>query len=602
MTSHDLRKTFLDFFVERGHRTIPSSSLVPDNDPSVLLTTAGMQQLKPFFLGAQNPVTRFGSKRLSSIQRCFRTSDIDAVGDASHNTFFEMLGNFSIGDYFKKEAIDYAWTFLTQRLRLPRARLWATVFSGDELTPRDEEAHRLWRAWLPPERIRAHGRDDNFWGPSGDAGPCGPSSEVHIDRTGRPCQRGEACTPNCPCGRFLELWNLVFTEWEKRADGTFIPLTMKNIDTGMGLERLALAVQNVPTIFDTDLFSSIIAAAAQLLSTSVPEGSERIRSQRIIADHLRAAVVLIADGVTFSNRDQGYVLRRIVRRALDHCSPPDLDLSPIVEAVVAVLSQTYPELRRQQSLITAVLTGEQQTYAHVIRQDVGRLLVKMRGQSVVATKALTPDESFVLYATYGISPQRLEREGYTFDRQAFAERTTKHQVRSRAGAEKKFGGHGLAHGIATAGRSPEDIEKVTRLHSATHLLHAALRSVLGDHVRQNGSDITPERLRFDFSFPRKLTDEEKKRVTDLVNEKIREDLPVSWQMLPYEKAIKQGALAFFQEKYEPTVKVYSMGTFSKELCGGPHVRHTAEIGTFQFLSEKSVAAGMRRIKAIVVGG
>ncbi len=599
MTANEIRKTFLEFFEARGHHTIPSSSLVPDNDPSVLLTTAGMQQLKPYFFGTQDPVARFGARRLASVQRCFRTSDIDAVGDASHNTFFEMLGNFSIGDYFKKEAIDYAWTFLTQRLRLPADRLWATIFAGDALTPRDHEADQLWRAWLTPERIRAHGRDDNFWGPSGDAGPCGPSSELHFDRTGRPCQRGDDCAPNCTCGRFMELWNLVFTEWEKQADKTFVPLARKNIDTGMGLERLALVVQNVPTIFDTDLLSSIVAATAHFPAASATGSDDRIQSRRIIADHLRAAVFLIADGVTFSNRDQGYVLRRIVRRALDHCPQPDVDLAPIVQAVVETCSQTSPELHRQQSFITTVLTGEQQTYARVVHQDVGRLLAKIRGQSVLATKVLSPEETFTLYATHGISPQQLAREGYTFDREAFAERATRHQARSRDGAEKKFGGHGLAHGIATAGRSPDDIAKITRLHSATHLLHAALRTVLGDHVRQNGSDITPERLRFDFSFPRKLTDEEKKRVTDLVNEKIREDLPVRWEILPYEEAIKQGALAFFKEKYEPTVKVYSMGAFSKELCGGPHVAHTAEVGSFRIVSEKSIAAGLRRIKAVV---
>lgn len=600
MTSDAIRNAFLKYFEKRGHTVIASSSLIPDNDPSVLLTTAGMQQLKPYFMGEKNPLDDYGSRRLVSSQRCFRTSDIEAVGDSSHDTFFEMLGNFSLNDYFKEEAITYAWEFITEVTHVPSDRLWATIFAGDQFTPRDDDAEKLWRRVLPKERISANGRDDNFWGPSGNVGPCGPSSELHVDLRGFACDRGNNCLPNCPCERFMELWNLVFTEWGKKSDGTFVPLATKNIDTGMGLERLALIVQQKKTIFETDVFSTIMQSVVAA-NNNMPDEDHRLKSNRIITDHLRAAMFLIADGVLFSNKDQGYILRRIVRRALDHCVQPEIDLQPIVRAVVETYARAYPELNTRQPMILETLNAEQRVYAHVAKQDIAYLVSKIRGRNSTSNNELLPEEAFALYATHGISLLRLEREGFTFDRTAVEHLTVKHQERSREGSAKKFGGHGLAHGIATAGRSPEDIDKITRLHSATHLLHAALRSILGTTVQQNGSDITPERLRFDFSFPRKLTDQEKHDVENLVNEKIREDLPVRWEILPYEEAIRQDALAFFREKYEARVKVYSMGTFSKELCGGPHVEHTGQVGTFKILSEKSVAAGMRRVKAIVEG-
>lgn len=607
MTTHHLRRLFLDFFRERGHACIPSSSLVPANDSSVLLTTAGMQQLKAHFLGERDPMADFGSRRLASAQRCFRTSDIESVGDLSHNTFFEMLGNFSVGDYFKAEAIAWAWEFVTDAVKIDPARLWATVFSGDEALPRDEEATALWRRYLPPERICANGRDDNFWGPPGDTGPCGPCSELHVDLTGQPCERGDDCRPNCACGRFLELWNLVFTELEKRTDGSYGPLAQKNIDTGMGLERLARVVQGTASIFDTDIFAKIFDALRQVdpLASAAPD--ERARRQRIIADHVRGATMLLADGVTFSNKDQGYILRRLVRRALDQCEVPDPALSVIVDAVIETYNGTMPWLRQQRDAILAALDAERAAYRRLQQIEVVDVLKKFRRSNAgtqphdasPTTQDLSTDEAYHLVTTYGLSAAQLERKGYGFDPAALNQRLQEHQATSRAGATKRFGGHGLGHGVATEGYSPTDVWTVTRLHTATHLLHAALRAVLGPQVRQDGSAITPERLRFDFTFPRKLTTDERQQVEALINQKIDEDLPVRWRILPYRDALAEGALAFFKDAYGAEVKVYAIGDFSKELCGGPHVEHTAQVGPVRILSEKSSAAGIRRIKAVV---
>lgn len=606
MNADQLRQRFLSFFERQGHRRIPSSSLVPDNDPSLLFTTAGMQQLKPFFLGERDVEKVYGTRRLTSVQRCFRTSDIDEVGDATHNTFFEMLGNFSVGDYFKAEAIALAWQFLTEELRLPSERLWATVFAGDDHNPADREAVKLWQRYLPADRICAFGREDNFWGPSGDTGPCGPSSEVHIDRSGKPCGRGTACRPNCSCGRFLELWNLVFMEFVKRSNGQFAPLKAKNIDTGMGLERLALILQSKETIFETDVLRPILESLNALEPNGQAGSGARERRLRIAGDHLRAAYFLIADGVEFSNKDQGYILRRIVRRALDQFTVAAPDLQPVVRAIRDVYATAYPDVAGKADAVCNALQREVVAYHHLLKIEVDRVLQKLRRAtterdvSAPSSRQLTPQEAFTLYSTHGISPSRLEREGFTYDRPAFEALVAQHQSTSRSGSAKKFGGHGLGHGVGTGGYSPADIWKITRLHTATHLLHAALRATLGSSVRQNGSDINPERLRFDFFFPRKLTADEKNKVEALVNEKVHDDLAVRSEELTYADALRQGALAFFKEKYTDRVTVYTIGDFSKELCGGPHVEHTKQVGGLKIISEKSSAAGIRRIKAVVL--
>lgn len=562
-----------------------------------------MQQFKPYFLGEKDPQEIFGAKRATTIQKSFRTSDIDEVGDVSHLTLFEMLGNFSFGDYFKAEAIQLAWEFLTKKMHLPEDRIWVTIFGGEGEVPRDAEAETLWLKYLPQERIIACGRKDNFWGPPGKSGSCGPSSEIHIQLVDNP--KG---LPN-ETNEFLEIWNLVFTEYNQDEAGKLTPLPQKNIDTGMGLERLAMVVQKKVHIFETDLYIPIMDQVMKLPGFGdVGQAEMNDRRARIVADHLRAATFLLADGVRFSNKDQGYILRRIVRRAADQFLVLDFSFDQIVETIVFHYHKQYPELLKNHEVIKEFLNQELEAYRKVLNLNISVLLKKIRkgnGDQVEELAGpshmlVTPDEAFTLYSTHGISLDRLERLGFAFERNAVEERITAHQELSRVGATKKFGGHGLGHGPDTSTMSPQEIEKVTRLHTATHLLQAALRTVLGTTVKQSGSDINPERLRFDFTFDRKLTDEEKQKVEDLVNEKVKADLPVSWKMMPYQQAIDEGALAFFKEKYDDEVKVYTMGDFSKELCGGPHVDHTNEVGGFKITAEQSVGSGLRRIKAIVV--
>lgn len=606
MTAQQIRDAFTKYFVKHEHKSLPSSSLIPDNDPTVLLTTAGMQQFKPYFLGEKDPLDIFGIKRITTIQKSFRTSDIDQVGDTSHLTFFEMLGNFSFGEYWKTEAIDFAWEFLTKTMKLDPDRLWVTIFAGDMPThlQRDAEAEKAWSKYLPKKRIVALGRDDNFWGPPGQTGSCGPSSEVHWQAN--PATKGH---PGDGTNDFLELWNLVFTEYFQDEAKKLTDLPQKNIDTGMGLERLAMVVQGKDHIFETDLYQPIMDEVMKLPSFGdVGQPEVNARRARVIADHLRAACFLLADGVRFSNKDQGYILRRILRRAADQFLITEFSFDAVVKTVVEHYGHAYPELKQESAAMMALMNAELDAYRKVLNLDVETLVKKMRKQSGMSELPevagpshimLTPDEAFTLYSTHGVSLDRLERLGFGFERHAVEERITKHQELSRAGAAKKFGGHGLGHGPDTAGMSEDDIWTVTRLHSATHLLQAALRATLGTVIKQSGSDINPERLRFDFTFDRKLTDEEKQKVEDLVNQKVNEDLPVSWAMMPYKHAIDEGALAFFKEKYGEEVKVYSMGDFSKELCGGPHVEHTSQVGQFKITAEQSVGSGLRRIKATV---
>lgn len=604
MKTPDIRRRFLDYFAKHRHRIVPSSSLIPNNDPSVLLTTAGMQQFKPYFLGQADPTKEFGSRRLTSVQRCFRTSDIDTVGDATHLTFFEMLGNFSIGDYSKAEAIELAWECLTKTFKLPKSKLWATVFGGDQAALKDIEAIKLWQAFLPTERLSDFGRGDNWWGPPGTAGPCGPSSEIHFELRPEACERGVHCRPNCPCGRFLEIWNLVFMEYLQNEAGQLTDLPAKNVDTGMGLERLAMILQAEPTVFETDLFSPIIEAAVKSGATVLGESeTERTKRFRILADHLKAAVFLVADGVRFSNKDQGYVVRRVFRRALDQLTYPLAAYPAMTAAVIDVYAGTYPGLSEQRQTIDQVLRLEAESFLQQVETTLQRVTTRRRLDQAVAQpqkRTLTADEAFTLYATHGTSLERLRRKGFEFDQAAVRKKIEAHKRVSRAGAAAKFGGHGLGGYALDASRlKPEEIRQVTRLHTATHLLHQALRKVLGSHVRQQGSDINPERLRFDFAHPTKLSTEQIRQVEDLVNQQIQRDLPVTWQEVALEQALQSGALSFFRERYPARVKVYTVGDFSKEICGGPHVEHTAQIGRVTIASEKSSSAGIRRIKAVV---
>ncbi len=556
MTHIEIREKFLKYFESKGHKIVPSSSLLPD-DPSVLFTTAGMQQFKKYYTDEADPLKDFGTKNTASIQKSMRTSDIDEVGDESHLTFFEMLGNFSFGGYFKKEAIEYAHEFITKEMGLTID--YISVFAGEPGVPEDTESADIWKSIDANLEIKKSGRPDNFWGPTGDEGPCGPTTEIHVDG--------------------IEIWNIVFNEYYKKPGLPFEALAQKGIDTGMGLERLAKVVQKVPTVFDTDLFSF-----AKGLS-------------RVIADHSRAITFLVSDGVMPSNKDQGYVLRRLMRRIMVH---KGIDFVKLFTEIVKTYGEIYPELNLNK--ILDEFEKEREKFGKTLEQGL-RELKKIN--------IVDAPEAFKLYESYGLPYEVIKQlSGATaklLTRESFDEEYKKHQAKSREGSIKKFGGHGLLLDTGELKASnEEELKKVTRLHTATHMLQAALRKVLGDQVQQAGSDITAERLRFDFTFSRKMTIDEIREVENLINKVIKIDLPVTHQELAIEEAKKTGTLYFFKEKYPNRVKVYSVGpstgsgsAFSRELCGGPHVSHTAEIGHFKIIKEEAVSAGTRRIRATV---
>lgn len=597
LTSQQLRERFLEFFKQRGHTIVPSCSLLP-SDPSVLFTSAGMQPFKEYYTGKASP---YGN-RVCSIQKCFRTSDIDEVGDSTHLTFLEMLGNFSFGDYFKKEAIELAWKFLTgPSLRLAPERFWVTVFEGEGEIPRDEESAEIWhkRLGIDQEKIHQFGRADNFWGPTGKEGPCGPTTEIHYDLTARPCSKRKKCRPNCECGRFLELWNLVFNEYYQDEQGKLSLLEQKGVDTGMGLERLAMVVQAKASVFETDLFEPMVNE----LNSKLQRKTQNLeRAKRIIADHTRGSVFLSAEGVFPANTEQGYVLRRLLRRAIRLGKLSGLEdgfLLPLAQRVIELYRETYPELGNRQSDILTILQKEEEKFAKTLARGLKQF------EKVAAQGEIKGEEAFHLYDTYGF-PIELTRElakekRVRVEEKGFQEALERHQAVSRAGALKKFGGLGIDQL-----KGKREKLKVIKLHTATHLLHQALREVLGKHVRQMGSDITAERLRFDFIHPQKMTPEEIGRVEALVNQKIKEGLAVRRDEMSYEEAIRAGALAFFKEKYPERVSVYSIGplanagqVFSKEICAGPHVRRTSALGRFKIIKEESSGAGIRRVRAVL---
>mgnify|MGYP001600806018 CR=1 FL=1 len=571
----------MEFFEKRGHKIVPSSSLFPKDDPSVLLTTAGMQQFKLYYTGDKDPIKDFGARRAASIQKSFRTSDIDLVGDESHLTFFEMLGNFSFGDYFKEDAIKWGWEFITKEMGISPERCYASVFSGDNEVPEDKESIEIWKSLsLPDNKIKKAGRKDNFWGPTGNEGPCGPTSEIYVDG--------------------IEVWNHVFNEYYCKSDKSLTPLKQKGVDTGMGLERLVRVVQNAPTVFETDLFESLI----QLIPHKKVEGETR--AVRIIADHIRGATFLIADEIMPSNIAQGYILRRLLRRAIRYGKVLNLDknfLIPLAQKVIEMYKEFYPELSAKREDILMVIQKEEEKFSKTLKNGLKELEKILR---VKTDKIISGNDALYLYESYGFPPE-LTRElaferNIKFDESGLKAAMEKHQEISRAGVEKKFGGHG----IETV-QSAENKEKMIKLHTATHLLHQALHDVLGNEaeVQQMGSDITAERARFDFSFPRKLTPEEIKKIENIVNEKIKMDLPVFNKKMFKEDAVRLGARAFFKDKYPDEVNVYSIGdpdpskAYSKELCGGPHVSSTGQIGHFKIVKEESSSAGIRRIRAIV---
>ena len=566
---------------------MPSSSLIPEDDPSVLLTTAGMQQFKPYFIGDKDPIKDFGSRRVASIQKSFRTSDIDEVGDESHLTFFEMLGHFSFGDYFKKETIEWTFELLTKIFGIAEERILVSVFKGDQKIPKDQESYDAWLRFLPAQKIKLGLREDgNVWGPAGSEGPCGVCNEVYVDG--------------------LEVATLVFMEYFYSKGDIFIPLKQKGVDVGWGLERLVKVVQSAPTVFETDLFEPII----QLIPHR--DTKDEARGVRIIADHVRGATFLIADGILPSNMAQGYILRRLLRRAIRHGRILNLDknfMIPLTQKVIEMYKEFYPELSAKREDILTVTAKEEEKFSKTLKNGLKELEKILTSKT---DKIVSGIDAFYLYESYGF-PMELTRElakekGFLIDESGWETALKKHQEISRAGAEKKFGGHGISEKSEIRNpKSETEIQKITRLHTATHLLHQALHDVLGgeSEIKQMGSDITPERTRFDFTFPRKLTPKEINKIENIVNDKIKLNLPVISQKMSKETALKLEARAFFKEKYPDEVNVYSIGdpdlskAYSKEFCDGPHVENTGEIGIVKITKEESSSAGVRRIRAIV---
>ena len=590
LTTTELRALFLRFFGERGHTIIPSASLIPENDPTVLFTTAGMHPLMPYLMGAAHPA----GVRLADVQKCVRTGDIDEVGDASHLTFFEMLGNWSLGDYFKKESIAWSWEFLTDEkwLGIDPDRLYFTCFEGDERAPRDEVSRDRWvEMGADPSHIFFLNAKHNWWIP-GTSGPCGPDTEIFYD-TGKPKCCPE-CNPSCDCGKYLEIWNNVFMEYNKQADGSYLPLAQHNVDTGMGLDRTIATLQGVESVYDTDAFTGIIKTIEELSGKHYKDSPEVTRAFRIVADHIRCATFILGDprGVTPSNVDQGYILRRLIRRAIRFAMQlgiPDNKLDTVADAVIAQYGEVYPELTANREKIMTELDKEETRFQKALRNGT-REFERIKGS--FENGVIDGATAFHLYDTFGFPiefPEELAKEnGLRVDVEGFKAAFEEHQKKSQAGAEQRFKG-GLA----------DTSLETARLHSATHLLQAALRKVLGDGVAQKGSNITTERLRFDFSFERKMTPEEVKEVEKLVNEAIQADVPITCEEMTVDEARAQGAIGLFGDKYGEKVKVYTMGKYSKEICGGPHAGHTGELGTFKIKKEEASGAGVRRIKAVL---
>ena len=589
--SADLRAMFLKFFQDHGHAVISSASVIPENDPTVLFTTAGMHPLVPYLMGQKHPA----GTRLTDVQKCVRTGDIEDVGDFSHLTFFEMLGNWSLGDYFKKEMIPWSWEFLTSEkyLGLPKDRLAFTVFAGDKDCPRDEESANLWRSCgVADDHIFYLPKENNWWGPAGVTGPCGPDTEMFIITDKEPC--GPDCSPACSCGRYLEIWNDVFMQYNKKEDGTFEPLAQKNVDTGMGLERTICVLNGKKSVYETDLFENILGKVAELSGKTYGEDEATTKAFRIIADHMRTSTFIMGDdrGVSPANVDQGYVLRRLIRRAVRYgmeIGMPDGFTGEIAKVIIEQYKDVYPELKRNEAFVLDQLALEETRFAKTLKQG-NREFEKLAQR--VKDGRIDGESAFHLYDTYGfpveMTCELAKDAGLTVDMEGFKECFKKHQATSQAGAEQRFKGGLADHSAQSA-----------RLHTATHLLHAALRKVLGDEVAQKGSNITAERLRFDFSFGRKMTKEEIAEVERLVNEAIDAHAPIVCEEMTVPEAKAQGAIGLFTSKYGENVKVYTMGPYSKEICGGPHATNTGDLKSFKIQKEESSSAGVRRIKAVI---
>ncbi len=624
LTTNEIRQKYLDFFAARGHAIIPSSSLLPENDPTTLFTGSGMQPMIQYLLGEKHAA----GTRIADSQKCFRSGDIEEVGDNRHTTFFEMLGNWSLGDYFKQEQIPWMYEFLIDVLKIDPEKLYVTCFIGDAEfgLPKDVEAAKLWkeqfarsgidaveaeigsetngyaRGVKPGERIFYYEGKKNWWNrgktgptttPVGD--PCGPDSEMFYDfGTPHDPKWGEHCHPNCDCGRFMEIGNNVFMTYKKEAEGVFTPLPFPNIDQGSGLERIAAAANKQPDVFRLDVFSSAIAAIEHSTNKTYGSNEADTYAFRVILDHIRAATFLIGDGVLPGNKDQGYFVRRLLRRAVRFARKlgvANAIVRSVSEAYIEMYKVAYPNLDEKREAILGAIEMEETKFAKTIEQGLRELKkIVDRGNGVTGTDA------FNLYQSFGfpleLTTEELQRShNLKVDSDQFAVDFKKHQDLSRAGSEQKFAGGLADHSVET-----------TKLHTATHLLHQALRTVLGDHVAQKGSNITAERLRFDFSHNEKMTPEQIVGVEKIVNEQIEKDLPVKFEMLTVDEARARGAIGLFGDKYATIgdkIKVYSIGDFSKEICGGPHVEHTGELGGITIAKEEAVSAGVRRLKAIL---
>ncbi|MBD3311185.1 MAG: alanine--tRNA ligase [Candidatus Magasanikbacteria bacterium] len=606
MTTKELRRKYLEFFKSKGHSVIPSASLIPENDPTVLFTTAGMHPLVPYLMGEKHPE----GTRLTDVQKCIRTGDIDEVGDNSHLTFFEMLGNWSLGDYFKKEAIEWSFEFLSSPdwLGIDIKKLSVSVFEGDDDAPRDEESAEIWHSLgIEKNKIAYLPKKENWWGPAGQTGPCGPDTEMFY-WVGESEYPPEGSNPGTDEENWLEIWNDVFMQYNKQTDGSFATLEQMNVDTGMGLERVVAVLSGLKDVYQVDTMWPIVQKIEEISGREYIENIEVIKSMRIIADHLRAAVMIMGDnkGIGPSNVDQGYVVRKLIRRSIRHGKNLGINdnfCSKIAEVVVDIFKDVYPEIETNKDFVITQIAEEESRFRNTLEQGIKRFnqLVEGRGEDSVISGL----EAFDLYQTYGfpveMTVELAKEKGLEVDLKNFEIEMEKHQELSRKGAEQRFKG-----GLADQG------EETKRLHTATHLLHAALRKILGEHVEQRGSNITADRLRFDFSHPEKLTPEQKQEVEDLVNAAIKKDYPVSFQEMTVDEAKEQGAIGLFEDKYGAKVKVYTIGdpdgapeassqseTFSREICGGPHVSHTGELGHFRIKKETSSSAGIRRIKAIL---
>lgn len=588
MTAKELRQMYVNFFKERGHKEIASASLLPENDPTVLFTMAGMHPLVPYLLGEKHP----SGKRLTDVQKCVRTEDIDEVGDDTHCTFFEMLGNWSLGDYFKQEAISMSFEFLTKYLNIPVERLAVTAFEGDEIAPADEETVEIWKSHgLKNEQIFRYGRERNWWGPAGQTGPCGPDTEIFYDMGKPKCSPN--CGPSCHCGKYVEIWNNVFTQFNKEADGSFTELAQKNVDTGMGLERMLTIFNGKTNVYDTELFIPLMEKLKVIL-----EGEGKIlteKDRRIICEHTRTITFILGDPMKISpsNTEQGYILRRLIRRIIRLFKKADITnnyLCELSDVIIQQYKETYPELEENRAFILEQLQKEFTLFSKTL--DDGLKKANRYLDNISVGGILNGELAFKLYDTYGFpieftSELALER-GYHVDMDGFQKKFKEHQEKSRQGAAGKFAG-GLA----------DNNEQTARLHTATHLLNGALRAVLGNEVSQRGSNITSERLRFDFSFGRKVTREELTQVEAIVNEAIQKNIDVILEEMTPEKAYEEGAIGVFSGKYGEIVKVYTIPGYSKEICGGPHAHNTGELVSFKILKEQSSSAGVRRIKAAI---